>query len=156
MTEHHVPLSRLLGDEPLLGSRLADEFPAQPERTSTMTQTPTLPVTRAKFFVQEVAKTTFGGRVKLSVVSRGQDNASWAQSTPSGSIEMYIKNEAALGQFEPGDEFSWTSRRRRRPSRGSIRRMIASAYCSWPDPQPPKVGRPYRDRRKQRRRRSGK
>lgn len=59
---------------------------------------------RAKFFVQEVAKTTYGGRVRLQAVCRGEDNKVWAAATPSGSIEMAIRNESALAQFEPGDE----------------------------------------------------
>lgn len=60
---------------------------------------------RAKFFVQEVAKTTWGGRIKLQVVTRGEDNKEWASATPSGQIDMTIRNDHALAQFEPGDEF---------------------------------------------------
>lgn len=60
---------------------------------------------RAKFYVTEVAKTTYGGRIKLGVVCRGEDNKEWASATPSGSIEMTIRNDHALAQFEPGDEF---------------------------------------------------
>jgi hypothetical protein len=61
---------------------------------------------RAKFFVQEIAQTTWGGRVKLQVVSRGNDNKEWASATPSGSIEMTIRNDLALDQFiAPGEEF---------------------------------------------------
>lgn len=60
---------------------------------------------RAKFFVSEVAKTTYGGRIRLQVVSRGQDNKEWASATPSGHIEMTIRNDHAIAQFEPGDEF---------------------------------------------------
>lgn len=59
---------------------------------------------RAKFYVQEVAKTTYGGRVKLQPVCRGEDNKVWAAATPSGSIEMAIRNDSALAQFSPGDE----------------------------------------------------
>lgn len=59
---------------------------------------------RAKFFVQEVAKTTYGGRVRLQAVCRGLDNKEWASATPSGSVEMTIRNDGALAQFEPGDE----------------------------------------------------
>ena len=60
---------------------------------------------RAKFFVTEVAKTTYGGRVKLSAVTRGQDNKIWASATPSGSIEMSIRNELAIEQFDVGKEY---------------------------------------------------
>lgn len=59
---------------------------------------------RAKFFVQEVAKTTYGGRVRLQAVCRGEDNKVWAAATPTGSIEMTIRNDGALAQFSPGDE----------------------------------------------------
>jgi len=61
---------------------------------------------RAKFYVAEIAQTTWGGRVKLQVVSRGEDNKSWASATPSGQIEMTIRNEVALAEFiAPGEEF---------------------------------------------------
>jgi hypothetical protein len=61
---------------------------------------------RAKFYVQEIAQTTWGGRVKLVAVARGSDNKEWASATPSGSIEMTILNDVALKQFvEPGTEF---------------------------------------------------
>lgn len=61
---------------------------------------------RCKMFVQEIAQTTWGGRVKMSVVSRGQDNKEWASATPSGSLELTIRNELALEQFvAPGEEF---------------------------------------------------
>jgi hypothetical protein len=60
---------------------------------------------RAKFFVQEVAHNTNGGRVTLSAVCRGEDNKTWSQYTPSGQITMGVLNEAALAQFKPGEEF---------------------------------------------------
>lgn len=59
---------------------------------------------RAKMFVQEVAKTTWGGKVVLQVVTRGADNKEWASATPSGRLELTIRNDHALAQFEPGDE----------------------------------------------------
>lgn len=59
---------------------------------------------RAKFFVQEVTRTTYGGRVRLQAVCRGQDNKEWASATPAGSIEMTIRNDGALAQYTPGDE----------------------------------------------------
>ena len=64
-----------------------------------------MPTVRAKFFVQEIAKTTYGGRVRLQAVCRGEDNKEWASATPSGQIDMTIRNDIALAQFEPGDEF---------------------------------------------------
>lgn len=60
---------------------------------------------RAKFFVQSLTTTTSGGSVSLSAVCRGEDNKSWSQYTPSGTIQMNILNEAALSQFKPGEEF---------------------------------------------------
>lgn len=59
---------------------------------------------RAKFFVQSITHTTSGGSVRLSAVCRGEDNKTWAQYTPVGTIEMNILNESALAQFVPGDE----------------------------------------------------
>lgn len=61
---------------------------------------------RAKFFVQSISRTTYGGQVKLQAVTRGQDNKEWAAATPSGSIDMTILNEVALAVFtDPGLEF---------------------------------------------------
>lgn len=60
---------------------------------------------RAKFFVQEVGKTTWGGKVVLNVVTRGEDNKAWASATPSGQITMTIRNDLALEFFDVGDEF---------------------------------------------------
>lgn len=61
---------------------------------------------RAKFYVNSIARTTWGGKVDLQVVCRGTDNAEWSAATPVGTISMTIKNEVALGFFvNPGDEF---------------------------------------------------
>ena len=60
---------------------------------------------RAKFYVYEVAKTVGGGRVRLMPVTRGADNKEWASATPSGSIEMTIKNELAVDFFDVGEEY---------------------------------------------------
>lgn len=60
----------------------------------------------AKFFVSEIGQTTYGGRVRLNVVCRGEENKHWASATPSGQIEMTIRNDLALGEFlAPGEEF---------------------------------------------------
>lgn len=59
---------------------------------------------RAKFYVTEVAQTTGGGRVKLAAVCRGEDNKVWSSATPWGTLEMGVKNELALEQFEVGSE----------------------------------------------------
>lgn len=60
---------------------------------------------RAKFFVAEVGKTQYGGKVVLRPVTRGEDNKAWASATPSGECVMTIKNELALQVFDVGDEF---------------------------------------------------
>lgn len=61
---------------------------------------------RAKFFVTSIARTTYGGTVRLQAVTRGKDNAEWAAATPSGTVEMTVLNEVALAVFQnPGDEF---------------------------------------------------
>jgi hypothetical protein len=46
-----------------------------------------------------------GQSVWLSPVCRGIENREWASATPGGSMQMYISNEAALGQFEVGQEW---------------------------------------------------
>lgn len=60
---------------------------------------------RAKFYVEEVARTTYGGRVKLRAVSRGEDNKKWASATPSGELSMTIRNELAVEFFDVGEEY---------------------------------------------------
>lgn len=60
---------------------------------------------RAKFFVTEIARTTYGGRIILSAVCRGEDNKAWASATPSGQITMTIRNEVAVEQFDVGEEY---------------------------------------------------
>lgn len=60
---------------------------------------------RAKFFVASLTTTTSGGSVKLGAVCRGEDNKTWSQYTPAGTIELNILNVAALEQFVPGEEF---------------------------------------------------
>lgn len=61
---------------------------------------------RAKMYVTKISRTTYGGEVELQAVTRGKDNAEWAQATPNGSIKMTILNEIALGFFtDPGLEF---------------------------------------------------
>lgn len=60
---------------------------------------------RAKFFVQEVGRTTYGGKVVLRAVTRGEDNKQWASATPSGEITMTIRNELALDFYDVGEEY---------------------------------------------------
>lgn len=60
---------------------------------------------RAKFFCAEVGKTTYGGKVVLRAVTRGEDNKTWASATPSGEITMTIRNELALDFYDVGEEY---------------------------------------------------
>lgn len=60
---------------------------------------------RAKFYVYEVTKGTYGGKVVLQVVSRGDDNKQWASATPAGRIEMTIKNDLAIAEFDVSKEY---------------------------------------------------
>jgi hypothetical protein len=59
----------------------------------------------AKFFVQSIELFQWGTTVKLSAVTKGQDDAEFWAATPNGSIQMTIKNELAAAQFKPGQEF---------------------------------------------------
>lgn len=67
----------------------------------------------AKFEVQSITEhawsQTYKGEeihprtVKLQAVyGTGQENKSWSEATPSGSIEMMITNPAAFEQFKLG------------------------------------------------------
>jgi len=60
----------------------------------------------ARFYVAEVAKSAYSPgmepqrKVTLQAATRGEENKSWAQATPSGRIEMHINNGAAGQWFE--------------------------------------------------------
>jgi hypothetical protein len=61
---------------------------------------------RAKFKVDETAKTVWNEKVILSPVMSGSvENEEFFKTTPSGKIEMSIKNPEAMKQFEVGKEF---------------------------------------------------
>jgi hypothetical protein len=60
---------------------------------------------RAKFYCTEISKMIGGGKVRLSAVTRGEDNKKWASATPAGTIEMSIRNELAIEQFDVGEEY---------------------------------------------------
>lgn len=63
---------------------------------------------KAKFYVSEIAFRQWGTEVKMQPVSRGDDNKEWSAATPSGSLAMTIKNELAVAQFAPGQEWYLT------------------------------------------------
>lgn len=62
----------------------------------------------AKFEVQSITEHQWSPKartVKLAAVyGNGEENKSWSEATPSGSIEMLITNPAAYEQFHLGAE----------------------------------------------------
>lgn len=56
-------------------------------------------------YVESVTKRTWADTVRLQVVTRGEDNKAWSAATPSGHVEMNIKNDDAAVQFIPGREY---------------------------------------------------
>lgn len=60
----------------------------------------------ARFYIAEVSKTAYSKeyepqrKVVLRAATRGEENKSWAQATPAGSIEMNINNGTAGQWFE--------------------------------------------------------
>ena len=60
---------------------------------------------QAKMYVSAISFEQGGVRLKLNAVSRGEENKQWAQYTPSGSMELYVKNELATDNFAPGQEW---------------------------------------------------
>jgi hypothetical protein len=60
---------------------------------------------RAKMFVAEVGQTTYGGKLVMRPVTRGDDNKAWSQATPSGELTLTIRNELAMERFRVGDEW---------------------------------------------------
>lgn len=61
----------------------------------------------AKFTCQSITKDSSGGEtVKLTAVTGDSDeNKSWSEYTPYGSLEMLISNKAAHGKFVPGEDY---------------------------------------------------
>ena len=62
---------------------------------------------QAKFYVTEVSRRAqqggeFSGETVKLQAAMGEDNKSWSQWTPSGSVEMWITNSEAAKQFIPG------------------------------------------------------
>ena len=61
---------------------------------------------RAKFHVNSVTHDGYGRSVKMQAVYDGSpENNQFAQATPSGSLEMYISNPAALDFLEPNKDY---------------------------------------------------
>lgn len=56
----------------------------------------------ARFYISGYQRTAYDPSVttvKLQAVSRGEHNKTWAAATPSGHIEMTIRNEGAAAWF---------------------------------------------------------
>lgn len=56
----------------------------------------------ARFYVAEIKRTAYdpgAAHVTLQPVSRGPENKEWSTATPSGRIEMTIKNSPAAQFF---------------------------------------------------------
>lgn len=61
---------------------------------------------RAKFQCVEKSKNIWDEKVKfLPVMSGSPENESFFKSTPSGTLEMGIKNPEAMAQFEVGKNY---------------------------------------------------
>lgn len=61
---------------------------------------------RAKFHVNSVTHDGYGRTVKMSAIKDGSpENNQFAQATPSGILEMYISNPAALDFLEPNKNY---------------------------------------------------
>jgi hypothetical protein len=62
----------------------------------------------AKFYVYSVALTAYSTKVSMRPVTKGEENKEWATSTPNGTIELEIRNDAAAERFSPGQEWLLT------------------------------------------------
>jgi len=59
----------------------------------------------AKFYVTSIELFGWATKVKMQPVTKGsEENKEFWAATPSGSIEMTIKNETAAERFKPGQE----------------------------------------------------
>lgn len=81
---------------------------------------------RAKFYVSTLVNSegATAAQVQLHAVCRGIENAMWAQATPSGTISMNVKNDAAFEQFEQGAEYEVTFRKVARPTPGDGHEIV--------------------------------
>ena len=62
--------------------------------------------TRAKFTCVEVIKTTWNTKFKLQAVTGGSpENDKFFGTTPSGSLEIAVKNPDVEKMFEPGKNY---------------------------------------------------
>lgn len=57
----------------------------------------------ARFYVSEMTRRAHNpgqAAIKLAPAYRGTENKAWSEATPSGSIELYVSNPAAVEQFD--------------------------------------------------------
>jgi hypothetical protein len=60
---------------------------------------------RCKFTVDEIAKTTYGAKLKASpVYGNNPENKAFFEATPSGSLEFSCVRGEAVSHLQPGDE----------------------------------------------------
>ena len=61
---------------------------------------------RAKFHVNSVTHDAYGRLVKMQAVhDSSPENNQFAQATPSGTLELYITNPAAMDFLEPNKDY---------------------------------------------------
>jgi hypothetical protein len=57
----------------------------------------------ARFFVDEMTRRAHNpghAAIVLKPAYRGEENKAWSEATPSGKIELYVSNPAAVDQFD--------------------------------------------------------
>lgn len=65
----------------------------------------------AKFYVTSITRShpeAPAAQINMGAVCRGAANSEWASATPSGSLVMTVRNDAAIAQFEAGKEYYLT------------------------------------------------
>lgn len=60
---------------------------------------------RAKLYVRGIDIQSWGTKITLAPVTRGEDNKEWSAATPSGEFWMMVANQKAADQFAPGQEW---------------------------------------------------
>jgi len=65
---------------------------------------------KAKFVCNAVKYIKYCGKKSevieaMPVYSTSEENKTWSEATPSGSLSMTISNPSAFGALEPGQEF---------------------------------------------------
>jgi hypothetical protein len=68
-------------------------------------------VVKAKFYVTDIQRShpeAPAALITMGAVCRGAVNSEWASATPSGSLQMTVRNELAVAQFEVGKEYYLT------------------------------------------------